>query len=155
LKDGHNIEQLKALADPSLPNLPRYIQLDILFYVYDDIETIETLIDCHYNSCFNQVSEKSLKRHISLSILALNDDHTFCRICNNLLCYACQLTDCGHVVCGLCAWDTREELGSCPCGVRLRSRPKRLHPKLADGKAHWLLNKNGKTSQWICTEYVS
>jgi hypothetical protein len=128
------------------PILPDEVQLEILSFVYDEIESIEIIFDSQGGRCnfFDHIYREYFARSI---LQSARYDEIFCKICSNPLCYPYQLVDpgCAHAVCGMCVFKCREELGSCcPCGVRLRSRPKRLGNYLADCRAYWLLDQVGK-----------
>lgn len=123
---------------------PDEIQLKILSFIYDEIGIIEKVLGNGCNFPYRDFFARSI-------LVQHNKDETFCKICSEPLCYPYQLVDsgCGHKVCGICAFLCREELGSCPCGIKLRSRPKRLrnHQSIAEGRAYWLLNETGKKVQ--------
>lgn len=139
----------KSYSSKSLslfPILPDEVKLEVLSFVYDKIESIQIIFDSQGGRC--NFSDHIYREYFARSILqSARYDEIFCKICSNPLCYPYQLVDpgCAHVVCGMCAFDYPEELGyCCPCGVRLRSRPKRLGNYLAKCRAYWLLYQVGK-----------
>jgi hypothetical protein len=115
-------------------------QLEILSFIYDDTESIEAFLACHEN----QINRTHLKRHISVCILSSSNCQVFCQICAQPTHYPYKLNDCGHQVCGRCAWDCRQEMRPCGCGVKIRSRPHRLDSRSADCRARWILNREGE-----------
>jgi hypothetical protein len=126
--------------------LPQELQFEVISFLYDDTELIGALLSFE-EGLSSQMYHPDLKRHMSLCILnSSSNQQFFCRICCLPICYPYQLTDpsCGHYVCGRCAWIRRQELSSCGCGVKIRSRPKRLDPKPADCRAYWILDDEGK-----------
>jgi hypothetical protein len=127
--------------------LPTILQLEVISYLYDDLESLSALFAA-FQVTLSHIRHHDLKRSIGYSILqdsARHSDSVFCRICNRPTCYPYQLIDasCGHHVCGRCAWDRRQEMGCCGCGVRIRSRPKRVEALLGNKRAFWLLSTKG------------
>jgi hypothetical protein len=119
--------------------LPQDTQLEILSFIYDDTDSIEAYLACPEN----QINRTQLKRHISLCILSSSNCQVFCRMCAQPTCYPYKLNDCGHQVCGRCAWDCRQEMRPCGCGVKICSRLHRLDSRSADCRAYWILNREG------------
>eukprot|EP00980_Cylindrotheca_fusiformis_P031664 scaffold26766_cov166-Cylindrotheca_fusiformis.AAC.3 len=128
-----------------LPTLPDELQLQILTFVYDEVELIESILErqrCTFRiprPLCNSVFAESIRQDTK-------NDELFCRICSNAICYPYQLMDCKHTVCGICAFICRDGLRPCSCGIRLRSRPKRLGgnaASLAEARAYWLLDGIG------------
>jgi hypothetical protein len=121
--------------------LPSSLQLEIMTFLYDDLHSLGSL----FESLPGLVSYKDLKLHVANYIRSFGCDNVSCRICAEPMCYPYQLVEsCGHQVCGRCAWTRRQELRSCGCGVKIRSRPKRLDSTLVDCKAYWLLSEEGE-----------
>ena len=133
------------LSFPSV--LPKDCQLEILSFLYDDCTSIYNFQEAHSFIC-ETVSEKELKRHVSLEILNSPQSQVLCRVCDQMLCYPYQLAECSHQVCGRCAWQCRHNMEPCGCGVKLRSRPVRLDSSLADCRASWVLESEGKTDRF-------
>lgn len=157
LKIKTNRKQRQQQQQPLVPandedevnfsNLPKEIKLEVLSFIFDEVETIENIMDSPAARGEDQDTRLVTKRHISNSILeSTSNEEMRCKLCSNLLCYPYQLidNDCGHIVCGMCAWKCRQALSSCSCGIRVRSRPIRLDPAMQNCRAHWLLTKSGK-----------
>jgi len=70
-------------------------------------------------------------------------DAIFCHLCSVPLFYPYRLVDCGHVVCGMCAWRQYDYEGFCSCGVTIQSRPKERKHSLSQKRAYWLLDDDG------------
>ena len=126
--------------DIGFPVLPDFIQLEILSFIYDEIDLVSVIlatIPCQFGL-------SGLRRHLSLSIQSNEKNRMTCRICDSVSCYPYRLVDCGHIVCGRCLWMNRcVTVTPCPCGCAISSRPKRLDPHLADSQAHWILTSDG------------
>jgi hypothetical protein len=114
-------------------------------FLYDDLDSLGSLFES-LPVLAAHVSHKDLKLHVATSIRSSRSDDVSCRICAEPMCYPYQLVEsCGHQVCGRCAWTRRQELSSCGCGSKIRSRPKRLlDPTPVDCKAYWLLSEEGE-----------
>jgi hypothetical protein len=123
--------------------LPSSLQLEIMTFLYDDLDSLGSIFESLPGLA--PVSYKDLKIHVANYIRSSRSDDVSCRICAEPMCYPHQLVEsCGHQVCGRCAWTRRQDLKSCGCGVKIRSRPKRLDPTLVDCKAYWLLSEEGE-----------
>jgi hypothetical protein len=128
--------------------LPIVVQLEVMSYLYHDLDSLAALFAA-FQAILSHILHSDLKRSIRYSILydslaTSHRDSVFCRICNRPTCYPYQLVDasCGHQVCGACAWNFR--MGSCGCGIKIRTRPKRLDSHLANSRAFWLLSTKGR-----------
>lgn len=137
-----------------LSTLPSSLHLEIMTFLYDDLDSLDSLFESLPGLTAPQphVSYKDLKIHVANYIRSCSSgsrsdaDDVSCRICAEPMCYPYQLVEesCGHQVCGRCAWIRRQELSSCGCGVKIRSRPKRLDPTLVDCKTYWLFSEQGE-----------
>jgi hypothetical protein len=127
-----------------LSTLPSSLHLEIMTFLYDDLDSLGSLFES-LPGLAPHVSYKDLKVHVADSIRSSRNYDISCRICAEPMSYPYQLVEsCGHQVCGRCAWTRRQELSSCGCGVKIRSRPKRLDPTLVDCKAYWLFSEEGE-----------
>jgi hypothetical protein len=140
-----------AAQPQGFSKLSTVLQLEVIFYLYDDLDSLSALFAV-FQATLSHVRHHDLKRSIGYSILqdsAKHSDSIFCRICNRPTCYPYQLIDasCGHQVCGRCAWDRRQEMGCCGCGVHIRSRPKRVEALLGNKRAFWLLSTKGMITE--------
>ena len=139
--------------EPSLllSTLPSSLYLEIMTFLYDDLDSLGSLIES-LPGLASHVSYKDLKVHVANSIRSSSSDDVSCRICAEPMSYPYQLVEsCGHQVCGRCAWTRRQTLSSCGCGVKIRSRPKRLDPRIIDCKAYWLFSEEGEHCWSIIT----
>jgi hypothetical protein len=121
--------------DPkNISDLPTFALLEIVSFIYDDLESVRSLI----RTCRISIDHEELRRHVRASILE-RPESAMCRICDYPICYPYRLVECGHQVCGRCAWKNHRE--ACGCGVVVHSRPSHINPSLADRRAFWLLSK--------------
>ena len=128
----------------TLSRLPSSLHLEIMTFLYDDLDSLGSLFES-LPGLAPHVSYKDLKVHIANYIRSSRSDDIICRICAEPMSYPYQLVEsCGHQVCGRCAWTRRQELSSCGCGVKIRSRPERLDPTLVDCKVYWLFSEEGE-----------
>jgi hypothetical protein len=140
----HQILNKKEETASLLSALPSSLHLEIMTFLYDDLDSLGSLLQS-LPGLEPHVSYKDLKVHVVNYIRSSRSDDASCRICAEPMCYPYQLVEsCGHQVCGRCAWTRRQELSSCGCGVKIRSRPKRLDPTLVDCKAFWLFSEEGE-----------
>ena len=125
--------------------LPQDTQLEILSFIYDDIGSIDNFLECQEV----QFRSSDLKRHMSVCILS-SARNLYCQRCDSLSCYPYELHDCGHQVCGRCAYSYRQEMKPCGCGTMIYSRPRRLNTALADSRAYWILSpsENSMRFDW-------
>ena len=124
-----------------LSTLPSSVYLEIMTFLYDDLDSLRSLFKS-LPGLAPHVSYKDLKVHVANSIRSSSSDDVSCRICAEPMSYPYQLVEsCGHQVRGRCAWTRRQALSSCGCGVKIRSQPKRLDPRIIDCKAYWLFSE--------------
>jgi hypothetical protein len=110
--------------------------LEIISFLYDDRDALRNIV---YNVvCKQHLEVAEIKKHIRASILE-RPEQVLCRICIKTPCYPYKLVQCGHEVCGRCAWKHHRK--ACGCGVAILARPEQVNPSLADRKAFWLLSK--------------
>lgn len=120
----------------TISDLPAFALLEIISFLYDDRDALRNIV---YNVvCKQHLEVAEIKKHIRASILE-RPEQALCRICNKTPCYPYKLVECGHEVCGRCAW--KHHRTACGCGAMILSRPKQVNPSLADRKAFWLLSK--------------
>ena len=126
-----------AGASPgTISDLPAFALLEIISFLYDDQDALRNIV---YNVvCKQHLEVDAIKKHIRASILE-RPEKVLCRICRKTPCYPYKLVQCGHEVCGRCAWKHHRK--SCGCGVAILTRPELVNPSLADRKAFWLLSK--------------
>ena len=132
--------------DIGFPALPDFIQLEILSFIYDEIDLVSTML----STIPCQFGLSGLRRHLSQSIQNNENNNMMCEICDSVSCYPYRLVNCRHIVCGRCLWMNRcVNVTPCPCGTAIFSRPERLDPHLADSQAHWILTAEGTFDAFI------
>jgi hypothetical protein len=120
----------------TISDLPAFALLEIISFLYDDRDALRNIV---YNViCKQRLEVAEIKKHIRASILE-RPERVLCRICIKTPCYPYKLVQCGHEVCGRCAWKHHRK--ACGCGAEILSRPEQVNPSLADRKAFWLLSK--------------
>ena len=143
----HTYSETRNEIDSSrLATLPTSIQVEVMSYLYDDMESLSSLCQSHPKSVIS-MEDPAVRTYMAHCIRrnSPNETDPFCRICSNPLCYPYQLTgSCDHFVCGRCVWVCRQQLRPCGCGCKIRSRPQRRDGTLANSRAYWLLTPHGK-----------
>lgn len=120
----------------TISDLPAFALLEIISFLYDDRDALRNIV---YNVvCKQHLEVAEIKKHIRASILE-RPEQVLCRICIKTPCYPYKLVQCGHEVCGRCAWKHHRK--ACGCGAAILTRPEQVNPSLADRKAFWLLSK--------------
>ena len=118
----------------TLSDLPTFAMLEIISFLYDDFVSISRM----FKICKRNLDHMEIRKHVRASILDTPEKAT-CRICCKAVCYPYRLVECGHEVCGRCAW--KQQRQSCGCGAHIISRPELQHPMLAEYKAFWMLSE--------------